>query len=246
MAEEVSVPGTGKVPKNAVVAVGGIAGAYIAYRWWRNRQASAAASAATAVTPIDTSNTAAGQFGESAYTNPGGIPNQTTTSSGMTTDAQWTAAVESDLTAIGYDGQAVAVAIGQYLASQPLDTNQQGIIRVAWGFEGKPPEHPGLAIIPLQTPPGGGSTTPPPSGGGTTTPPPPPPPDPHAGQHWQNPQVATLVDGWSLVKYNQEHYNGSASTLATLERLNPGLNPNDVHHGGRILIRTSDGRWVNN
>lgn len=80
---------------------------------------------------------------------------------------------------------------------------------------------------------------PPPSNGGGAAPPPP-------GQtgHWQPPQVATLVAGWSLIKYNQEHYGGSATTLATLERLNPGLNPSDSQHGGTRLIRTSDARWV--
>lgn len=88
-------------------------------------------------------------------------------------------------------------------------------------------------------------STPAPSPAPAPSPTPAPPGGP-AG-HWQPPQVATLVGGaggWSLVKYNQEHYGGSPATLATLERLNPGLNPNDSQHGGTIQIRTSDARWI--
>lgn len=67
-------------------------------------------------------------------------------------------------------------------------------------------------------------------------------PDPHAGQHLQPPQVATLVHGTSLAKWASEHPGNS---LSVLQQLNPSLNPNDTTHA-TMQIRTSDARWVNN
>ena len=70
--------------------------------------------------------------------------------------------------------------------------------------------------------------------------------DPHAGQHLQNPQVATLVKGKSLQWYAQENYgSGWQQALDTLLQLNPGTSataPTASTH----LIRTSNARWVNN
>lgn len=149
---------------------------------------------------------------------------------------------------------------GKYLTQSKsgLNPDEYTAVSEVVALIGPPPTGGPFQLIqapPTQTQPppppsGGGTTTPPPSGGGTTTPPPPSggttAPDPHAGQHWIPPQVATLVSGWSLVHYNQEHYGGNSGTLKTLESLNPGLNPNDTSHGGTIQIRTSNGGWVNN
>lgn len=161
-----------------------------------------------------------------------------------------------------YFGVSFATAtsgFGKYLTQNKggLNSDEYQAVSEVVALIGPPPVGGPFQLIqapPTQTNPppppsggstGGGTSTPPPSGGGSTAPPP-PVTDPHAGQHWIPPQVATLVDGWSLVHYNQEHYGGNSGTLATLESLNPGLNPNDTHHGGKIMIRTSNGGWVNN
>jgi hypothetical protein len=69
-----------------------------------------------------------------------------------------------------------------------------------------------------------------------------PPADPHAGQHLQPPQVATLVHGVSMAHWAAEHPGNS---LSVLETLNPTLGPNDTTHP-TMMIRTSNERWVNN
>lgn len=84
-----------------------------------------------------------------------------------------------------------------------------------------------------------------PSGQPPASQPPPssaPPTNPHAGQHLQPPQVATLVHGVSMAHWAAEHPGNS---LSVLQSLNPGLGPNDTTHP-TIQIRTSNERWVNN
>jgi len=246
MAEEVHVPGAGEVPKKWVAIVGGLAGTYVAFRWYRARSASAAAAAAGATPlPVDTSNTAGAQ-GDTGFNNPapGSGPTSFNTDA-LTTNAQWSTKVEQDLVNIGYDGQTVATALGLYLSSQPLTPDQQAIIRVAWAMDGKAPESSNLPIIPAQTPPtGGGSTTPPPpppSGGSST---PPPPPDPHAGQHLQPPQVATLVAGHTIRQWQATHPSNS---LALLQQYNAPLGIGiDQKFPNNIMFRTSEERWVPN
>jgi len=246
MAEEVHVPGAGEVPKKWVMVVGGGAAVYVAFRWYRARSASAAAAAAGATPlPVDTSNTAAAQGGVGGYTNPDPGAGPTSTTNALTTNAQWSTKVEQDLVNIGYDAQTVATALGLYLSNQPLTGDQQAIIRVAWAMDGKAPESPSLSIIPAQSPPtGGGSTTPPPpppSGGSST---PPPPPDPHAGQHLQPPQVATLVAGHTIRQWQASHPSNS---LALLQQYNAPLGIGiDQKFPTNIQFRTSEERWVPN
>ena len=84
---------------------------------------------------------------------------------------------------------------------------------------------------------------PPPGGGGGGTQ---PPPNPHAGQHLQPPQVATLLSGQSLADYARSHYpQDTGAHLAILVQLNPSLNENNRNHP-TMFIRTSNERWVNN
>jgi hypothetical protein len=112
----------------------------------------------------DTVVTPAGTAG-GGYTNPAPITVSGTQNTGAgsapQTDQAWTQAVEADLTGVGYDPQTVATAVAQYLASQPLTAAQITIIRTAWAYEGRPPQHPNLPTIAQQNPPAGGG------GGGT-------------------------------------------------------------------------------
>lgn len=90
--------------------------------------------------------------GTGAYSNPAGDSGSTSSSgssagSAPQTDEQWTAAVESDLSNIGYDPQTVATALALYLSSQALTSAQVTIIRTAWAYEGRPPQHPSLNIV---------------------------------------------------------------------------------------------------
>lgn len=161
MAEQVSLPGVGGVPRRAVEVVGGLAAAFIVWRWWRSRSTSSAT-----VTPVDPANTAADQSA-TGYINPGGIAaaDTGTSSTVITTDAAWTQKVIGDLESLGWNGQTVATALALYLSGQGLTADQELIVRAAWSVEGKPPEHPNLPILPVQNPPTTGGGT-----GGTPTP----------------------------------------------------------------------------
>lgn len=266
MADEVKVPGVGEQNKKVVQVVVGAAAVFVAWRWYAARKASAAAATAAAgpsPLPVDTSNTGAAQGGV-GYQNPGGPLGGGTGSSatGLSTNAAWTQKVEGDLANLGFDAQAVSLALGLYLSGQPLTLDQQNIVRTAWAYEGKPPESTNLAIIPAQNnpspppppPPPAPTPEPAPNPEPTPAPPPPapapapPPPDPHAGQHLQPPQVATLEAGRSLRDLARGMYGVTSYQphLDILVQLNPGEGGPDHKATYTHLIRTSEARWVNN
>lgn len=101
------------------------------------------------------------------------------------------------------------------------------------------PAKPGdaFATLTATTPAQTGAQQPP-----STQPAPPPATDPHAGQHWQNPQVATLAVGQTMRQWASSHPGNS---LTLLEQYNPGVGP-DTKFSALKQIRTSEGRWVNN
>lgn len=206
-------------------------------------------------------------YGSNYY--QGSIPNPYVSQTGMTTGSgttagqysnnqQWYADALTEST--NYFGVSFGTAtsgFGKYLTQNRggLNPDEYMAVSEVVALIGQPPVGGPFQLIqapPSQTqpPPPPPIPTPQPTPNPVPTPGPPPPPapapDPHAGQHWIPPQVATLVDGWSLAHYNQEVYGGNSGTLATLRSLNPGLDPNDIHHGGRIQIRTSNGGWRNN
>lgn len=55
------------------------------------------------------------------------------------TNAQWSQAVVSALTAQGYTGQTVLGALGPYLTGRPVNSSQEQIIQAAIAVEGYPP-----------------------------------------------------------------------------------------------------------
>ena len=75
----------------------------------------------TVVTPVGVTG---GGYSNPAPITVSGAQGTGDAGSAPQTDEAWTAAVEQDLTGIGYDPQAVATAIAQYLASQPLTSAQ--------------------------------------------------------------------------------------------------------------------------
>jgi hypothetical protein len=106
-------------------------------------------------TVANPAGTAGGGYQNPAPITGTGLP---PTGTAPANDQQWTAAVEQDLQNLGYDPQAVATAVALYLASQPLTADQVNMIRQAWAFEGRPPDHPSLSTILSTAPPS--TTTP--------------------------------------------------------------------------------------
>ena len=174
----------------------------------------------------DTLVTPVGTAGGGAFVNPAPITVSGAQGGGAgsapQTDQAWTSAVEQDLTGIGYDPQAVATALAQYLASQPLDSNQVTIIRTAWAYEGRPPQHPSLPIVQQQSggnPPsgGGGGGT---GGGGGNKPLKP-------GTVLQLPWMVQSGQSWQSIAKQAE------TSVANVQASNPGvttLKPGQVIH----------------
>ena len=253
---------TGK--NKALLYGGGAVGGLVIFLYIRKKKA-AASAAATDTSGVDPNaiDPATGiTYGQEQGASYVGAPSGFITGTGSvevsgtgqayTTNSAWMSDALQD--AQNYYGATYALAttaLGKYLSQTPqgLLPDEYQLVSEVVAQIGQPPVNGPYRLIqgaPVST--GGGQGT---GGGGGTPPPPPPPPspqptpDPHAGMHWQNPQVATLEHGVSLVKYWQWHYPGNQSALDTLIALNPGLGPNDATHQ-TMMIKTSDGRWVPN
>jgi hypothetical protein len=80
-----------------------------------------------------------GGFYTSAYNGDGVDTGAVGTTSGYGTNAAWAQAAESGLTEVGYSSTDVAAALGAYLSSQPLTTDQATIVYAAIAEYGPPP-----------------------------------------------------------------------------------------------------------
>lgn len=154
---DVQVPGIGAVDKRYVYGGAAAAATFVGWKWWQARSSPVAAPGlASEGTAPDASYGAPGVGASSGtYSNPapgrlggGGATYDAGTASGSApkTDQAWTQAVVTDLQNLGYNPQAVSVALAAYLASQQLTADQVTIIRQAWAFEGRPPGNPNLGI----------------------------------------------------------------------------------------------------
>lgn len=270
------LPGMGEVKNKNVMIGGGVVLGIVGFAYWkRHKQAVTTTNADGSTSSVDPNaidpqtgvpygqeQGYAAPYYQGTISNPYVTQGSTTSGSGTTTgtytnNEQWYAdALTESTNYFGVSFNTATSGFGKYLTQSKsgLNPDEYQAVSEIVALIGQPPNGGPFKLIqapPSQTnpppPPGGGSTTPPPNNNPPVNNPPPPTPDPHAGQHWVPPQVATLEKGWSLVHYNQEHYGGSGTTLATLKSLNPGLDPNDSIHGGRnIYIRTSNGGWTYN
>jgi hypothetical protein len=139
-------------PKKAWLIGGAVAAGVGIYVYWRNKNKAAAVAASPGygygasygygVTPIygyGQGGTglgfpySGGLYGGGGY-GGGPVP-------APTTNAQWAAAVESSLSAQGYDTLTVAAALGKYLTGQTCTADQTSIIQAAIAFQGYPPQN---------------------------------------------------------------------------------------------------------
>jgi hypothetical protein len=170
----------------------------------------------TIATPLGSPTGATNGYVNPAPSGAVGLP---ATGVAPTTDEQWTAAVQQDLEGIGYDPQVVATAIANYLASQSLTAAQVTIIRTAWAYEGRPPQHPNLPIVQSTgtTPPPSGNPGGPIQGGNPPTPTPKPPapvpvPVPTPKPPVSTPQYVSVT----VVKFaNPAPWNSTISGIAS-------------------------------
>lgn len=136
---DINIPKVGSVPKIAVFGIGGAALAFIGWKYWQNRNA--AAADATATDPgFDDAGTLPGVAGSVPDGNLFGGSTGGTGDAGtqITTNAQWTADAVGKLQD-AYASSDIYAALGNYLGSEPLSTDQQAIVRAAIAASGYPP-----------------------------------------------------------------------------------------------------------
>lgn len=163
----VTVPGVGPVDAKYVYAGGALVVGIVGYSYWR-RSAGSGSAEVVETLPDDagTGDVADGWGntpGQSGNSNGSWVPDG---DRDPATAAEWTNLAVERMTNIGYDGQAVASAIGMWLGRQNLTQDQADMIRVVKALmpavPGYNPEPPITVGLP-QTPGTGGGTNPPPA-----------------------------------------------------------------------------------
>jgi len=248
------LPGVGEVKNNYVLIGGGVIGGYVLLAYYRKRKASQAtvSTDATMQDPSAVDPNTGLTYGQEGGQYSGYYTNQTAFnpyvgqtgtvqagSTGTYTDnTAWISDAEQD--AVGFYGASSSLAssaLGKYIAQDPagLNPDEYSLVSEIVAQIGQPPIGQPYRLI-KATP----TQNPPPSGGGGTDVPP--------GYHMQPDQYATLSDGTTLRTYARwNSIPGTTNTvLSNLETYNPGLNPDDKHHGGTIKIRTSRAHLVPN
>jgi hypothetical protein len=150
-----TLPGIGPVKKKVVIGVGGVAAAFVLWRYWQAR------AAGSDVVPGDSDGDGFADGGTlpsvSGAVKPDGdygLPDGTGGGGGSqdsfgftgTTNSQWTQYASNQLSAASdkWSYGDVLDALGAYLAHRPLTTTQQQIVQAAIAAAGNPPEgtHP--------------------------------------------------------------------------------------------------------
>jgi hypothetical protein len=152
----VDVPVVGSVDKRVLIGVGGVAVVFVGWRFYQSRSAAAYDPEAEPVDPGMEDpgvlpSVAGAVRDDNAYGLADGSGATGTDAYGFhgTSDAQWTQYATAQLTASdSWSYTAIVTALGKYLKSKPLSTDEQMIVQAALAVAGPPPEHPNLPTIP--------------------------------------------------------------------------------------------------
>lgn len=229
----------GKVPRRVVIIGGAAVVVIVGYAYvYRSRIGKPA-------TPVV--DPALGSIGgDGSYTNPAPhttVPGtiDTTGGEGILTNDQWGTAVISDLSGL-WDATFVAVAIGRYLAGEPLTTDEANVVRTAWARRGHPPQG-NIGIVLVQSNSTPGTPNPPsrdpqpgpprPDQGPAPAPPPAPAPTPGTPRRYVITRRFTTVNApWqSTLSGIANHSGRSVSQLANWNGI---TDPNRIGEGIRI------------
>lgn len=139
----ITLPGVGDVPKIGLIGVGAAAVGFIGWKYWQARNGTGADVADATDPGMEDPGTLPGVSGA---VDPNNQYGSNTGDSGsdatgqILTNSQWSNDALAKLTQTGsYDAGAVAAALGNYLGSQPLSSDQQSIVRAAIAVSGYPP-----------------------------------------------------------------------------------------------------------
>lgn len=246
--EEVQVPAVGGVPKKVVIGVGAALVVFVAYKWWQSRSSGSTATPydPNAIDPQTGLTYGAEAMQAAGYVNPAPVSDTSSSTTGApsppTTDTDWVNRVVADLGNLGMDPGVVSTALSLYLTSQQVTADQASIIRQAWAWEGKPPQHPTLPILlttDTGTPGGGGG-----GGGGGTPPPPAPTPPPTPGNiHVLSNGGGHITVGWNSVG-GADHYAVGMRSAPTLSGVGTAMwGPEAAVNGTSYTFPVTKGHW---
>lgn len=155
---KVDVPVVGSVDKKVLLGVGGVAAAFVAWKWWQASAGGAAEYEPTdpgfeggeVLPSVEGAVSPDNSYGLSGDDEPESLDNYGFRG---TTNSQWTQYAATQLSQSerwGYTD--IIVALGKYLAGAPLDSVQVAIVQAAIAVAGPPPvgQHP-IVTVP-QTP----------------------------------------------------------------------------------------------
>lgn len=133
MAEDIELPGVGKVDQKYVLAAVGVLVGILAFAYWRRSQSPA--PDAGYVIPDEL-------VPDADYVNPGSssnIPPQDLTGGSITTNEQWSQKATEHLGNLGFDPRVVASALGKFFQREGLDAVSMDAVKTAVGQLGPPP-----------------------------------------------------------------------------------------------------------
>lgn len=145
---KVDVPVVGSVDKRVLLGVGGVAAAFVGWKWWQARSAAAYDPEAEAVDPgmedpgvLPPVSGAVRDDGSYGLPDNSGPTNDSYGFNGKT-NSQWTqyAAQQLSQGSDNWSYAEIATALGKFVTNKPLDKKQQEIVQAAIAVAGYPPE----------------------------------------------------------------------------------------------------------
>lgn len=164
----VDAPVIGRVKKRYLFIPAGLAGAYVAWRWYQaSRDAAQPDPGASGMYSTDDLS----EYGLSttggaapAGGNTGSTVTDGTNPNAIDDNTEWTAKAVERLTNQGYDGQVVTAALGEFLARRSLDPSEAAIARAALAVAGQPPVGGPYSVLEAATSAGSSAALPAPAG----------------------------------------------------------------------------------
>lgn len=147
----VDAPVVGRVKKAYIFIPLGLAGAYVAWRWYQSSQEAEEAPAASdgLYTSDDLSEYGLSTTGGSTTVtgNTGSTTTDATNPDAIDSNAEWTQKAAELLGNAGYDASTVYAALGEFLARRSLDKSEATIARAALAAVGQPPDGGPYSVI---------------------------------------------------------------------------------------------------
>jgi hypothetical protein len=150
MAGTVDAPGIGKVQKKYILIPAGLAGVYVAWRWYQASKGSDAPAGSDGLyTSDDLSEYGLSTTGGATTVtgNTGNTSTDATSPNVIDDNAEWTQKAVELLGNAGFDSATVYAALGEFLARRSLDKSEASIARAALAAAGQPPVNGPYSVV---------------------------------------------------------------------------------------------------